>query len=92
MNLKRIDELFNYEKGVLQSSKSTSGKYDFITASSEWKTHKEYTHNCEALIFAAAASGSLGRTHYVKGKFISSDLCFIITPKDLKNLPVDLSF
>lgn len=92
MSLKRIDELFNFEKGVLQSSKSTPGNYNFITASAEWKTHKEYTHDCEALIFAAAASGSLGRTHYVKGKFISSDLCFIITPKDNKNLPVDLKF
>ena len=92
MSLKRIDEVFNFEKGVLQSSKSTPGNYDFITASAEWKTHKDYTHDCEALIFAAAASGSLGRTHYVNGKFISSDLCFIITPKDPKNLPVDLKF
>jgi type I restriction enzyme S subunit len=92
MSLKRIDELFNFEKGVLQSSKCVPGEYDFITASSEWKTHNEYTHDCEALIFAAAASGSLGRTHYVNGKFISSDLCFIITPKDQENLPVDLKF
>jgi type I restriction enzyme S subunit len=92
MSLIRIDKLFNFEKGVLQSSKCTPGKYDFITASSEWKTHNEYTHDCEALIFAAAASGSLGRTHYVNGKFISSDLCFIITQKDPINLPIDLKF
>ena len=92
MSLLRIDEIFNFEKGVLQSSKCVPGEYDFITASSDWKTHNEYTHDCEALIFAAAASGSLGRTHYVNGKFISSDLCFIITPKDLDNLPVDLKF
>ncbi len=92
MSLMRIDKLFHYEKGVLQSSKCVDGKYDFITASSEWKTHNEYTHNCEALIFAAAASGSLGRTHYVNGKFISSDLCFIITPKDPVNFPIDLKF
>jgi len=88
----RIDEIFSFEKGVLQSSKCVPGEFDFITASSDWKTHKEYTHDCEALIFAAAASGSLGRTHYVNGKFVSSDLCFIITPKDQKNLPVDLKF
>lgn len=92
MSLLRIDEIFNFEKGVLQSSKCVPGEYDFITASSDWKTHNEYTHDCEALIFAAAASGSLGRTHYVNGKFISSDLCFIITPKDQGNLPVDLKF
>ena len=45
------------------------------------ETHIEYTHDCEALVFAMAASGSLGRTHYVNGKFIASDLCFILTPK-----------
>ena len=88
----RIDEIFSFEKGELQSSKCVPGDFDFITASSEWKTHNEYTHDCEALIFAAAASGSLGRTHYVNGKFVSSDLCFIITPKDQENLPVDLKF
>lgn len=92
MSLMRIDEIFNFEKGVLQSSKCVPGEFNFITASSDWKTHNEYTHDCEALIFAAAASGSLGRTHYVNGKFVSSDLCFIITPKDQENLPVDLKF
>lgn len=92
MSLKRIDEIFHFEKGILQSSKCIPGDYDFITASSDWKTHNEYTHDCEALIFAAAASGSLGRTHYVNGKFVSSDLCFIITPKDPVNFPVDLRF
>lgn len=92
MSLLRIDKLFIFEKGTLQSSKCTPGNYTFITASSEWKTHNVFTHDCEALIFAAAASGSLGRTHYVKGKFISSDLCFIITPKDPINFPIDLKF
>jgi len=92
MSLIKINDLFHFEKGSLQSSKCTPGEFDFITASSEWKTHTEYTHDCEALIFAAAASGSLGRTHYVHGKFISSDLCFIITPKDPINYPIDLKF
>lgn len=92
MSLIKIEDLFHFEKGVLQSSKCIEGEYDFITAASEWKTNNEYTHNCEALVFAAAASGSLGRTHYVNGKFISSDLCFIITPKDPVNYPIDLKF
>ena len=92
MSLMRIDDLFHFEKGILQSSKCTEGEFDFITASSEWKTHNEYTHDCEALVFAAAASGSLGRTHYVNGKFTSSDLCFIITAKDPIKLPIDLKF
>lgn len=92
IDLRKINELFDFEKGTLQSSKCTSGKYDFITAGSKWKTHAEYEHDKEALIVAVAASGSLGRVHYVNGKFISSDLCFILTPKDKEKLPVDLNF
>lgn len=88
----KIKDLFNLEKGSLQSSKCTPGEFDFITASKDWKTHNEFTHDLEALIFAAAASGSLGRTHYVNGKFITSDLCFIITPKEEKKFPIDLPF
>jgi len=87
---RRIGDLFDFEKGSLQSSKCTPGEYTFITAAEEWKTHKEYTHDCEALMFAMGASGSLGRTHYFKGKFISSDLCFILQPK--KHLKLDLTF
>ena len=85
-----ISELFDFEKGGLQSSKCTAGKFDFITASSDWKTHITYTHDCEALVFAMGASGSLWRTHYVNGKFIASDLCFIMTPK--KGRKIDLLF
>lgn len=88
----KIKDIFNFEKGSLQSTKCSPGNYSFITASKDWKTHNEYTHDCEALVFAAAASGSLGRTHYVEGKFIASDLCFIITPKDDKKYPINLKF
>lgn len=92
MSLMKIKDLFHFEKGGLQSSKCTPGEFDFITAAAEWKTHNEFSHECEALIFAAAASGSLGRTHYVNGKFVSSDLCFIITPKNPAKYPIDLKF
>lgn len=87
-----IGSLFNIEKGQLQSTKCTPGDYDFITAAEEWKTHNEFTHECEALIFAAAASGSLGRAHYVDGKFVTSDLCYIMTPKDEITYPLNLAF
>ncbi len=90
--LKKIKEIFNFEKGSLQSTKCTPGDFVFVTASSEWKTHKEYSHATEALIVAVAASGSLGRCHYINDKFIASDLCFILTPKDPKKYPVDLKF
>lgn len=87
-----IGKLFDIEKGELQSTKCTPGEYYFITAAEDWKTHNEYSHECEALIFAAAASGSLGRTHYVDGKFTTSDLCYILTPKDEAKYPLNLSF
>ena len=92
MSKVRIGDLFELEKGSLQSSKCTEGEFDFITASKEWKTHNDFSHDFEALIFAAMASGSLGRTHYVNGKFITSDLCYILTPKDNDKFPIDLKF
>ena len=67
----------------MQSSKAVEGEYAFITASEEWSTHDEYTHTCPALVFAAAAEGSLGRVHYVEQgvKFVASDLCFVLQQK-----------
>ncbi len=88
----RIGDLFSLEKGVLQSSKCTPGEYTFITAAEEWKTHNQFSHDCESLVYAVAASGSLGRAHYVKGKFISSDLCFIMTEKDKAKYPINFRF
>ena len=83
--LKKIGEIFNIKKGTLQSSKCEPGEYNFITAAADWKTHKNYSEECEALIYAVGAEGSLGRCHYVNDKFIASDLCFILTSK----LPID---
>ena len=34
----------------------------------------------------------MGRVHYVNGKFISSDLCFVLKPIDSDKLPVNLEF
>lgn len=92
MKLLKIKDIFHFEKGTLQSTKCTPGEYDFITASSEWKKHDSYDYDQESLVVAVAASGSLGRVHYVNGKFISSDLCFILTPKDPERYPIDMRF
>lgn len=81
---KEIGKIFDVEKGSVQSSKREEGKYNFITASDTWLTHNEYTHDCEALIFVFGAGGSLGKVHYVNGKFVTSDLCFVLTPKNSK--------
>ena len=88
----KIDKLFDINKGSLQSEKNKDGDFDFITASSEWKTHICYTHECEAIIFAFGAGGSLGKTHYAKGKFIASNLCFILTAKKDSGYDIDMQF
>ena len=88
----RIGEIFHLEKGCLQSSKCIQGKYDFITAAKDWKTHNTYTHDCEAIVYAVAASGSLGQAHYINGKFIASDLCLILTEKDKTKYPINFLF
>ena len=88
----KIGDIFSIEKGSLQSSKCTPGEYDFITAATDWKTHNSFDHECEAIVYAGAASGSLRRAHYVNGKFIASDLCFILTEKDKKQYPINFLF
>ena len=92
MRLERIDSIFDFEKGTLQSTKCEPGDFDFITASRDWKSHATFTHEKEALVIAVAASGSLGRTHYVDGKFVASDLCFILTPKGEYSESISLPF
>ena len=65
--------------------------YAFITAAENWSTHDQYTHDCEAIVFAHGAGGSLGRTHYVNGKFVPSDLCFVLRQKS-DEFPIDYRF
>ena len=78
----QIGTLFDLQKGTLASDDADEGgDYDFITASNEWKKHNTFSHDTEAIIYAVAAGGSLGRTHYIKGKFTASNLCLIMTPK-----------
>jgi tRNA1(Val) A37 N6-methylase TrmN6 len=90
--LVKIGDLFILEKGSLASEKNEGRGFHFITGAKEWKTHAEYTHDTEALVYVTNASGSLGRCHYVKGKFIVSNLCYILKPKNQKEYPVNLRF
>lgn len=82
-SLIRLANIFTIQKGTVQSSKAIEGEYAFITASEEWSFHDEYTHTGPALVFAAAAEGSLGRVHFVDDgiKFVASDLCFVLQKK-----------
>lgn len=87
-----ISKLFDLEDGSLASDKSIDGDYDFITGSEEWKKHNEYKHDKEAIVYVTKAGGSLGRSHYVNGKFIASNLCIVLTPKKTTEYPVNLKF
>lgn len=89
----RVEDLFKIQKGTLASDNaSEGGNYDFITASNEWKKHDTYSHDTEAIIFAVAAGGSLGRTHYVNGRFTASNLCLILTPQKDSPYKINLEF
>ena len=41
---------------------------------------------------AIGASGSLGRTHYVNGKFTAATVCCVLTPKPQKKYKISLKF
>lgn len=77
-----LGSLFDIKSGTLASEKNDpDGDYDFVTAADQWKKHSEYTHDTEALIYATKAGGSLGKSQYVNGKFIASNLCLVLTRK-----------
>lgn len=91
--LVKFSDIFEISpKGSLASTKNdSSGKYDFITASDEWKKHSSYDYDKEALVYALYAAGSLGKSQYVNGKFTPSNLCVVLTQKNEK-YPVNLKF
>lgn len=88
----KIGELFCAQSGTLASESNTEGEYPFVTAGEEWKTHNEYAFDMEAIVYAVSAAGSLGRSHYVKGKFIASNLCIVLTDKKDPKYPINLQF
>lgn len=91
-NTVKIGDLFRYEKGKLASESNQPGEYPFITASDEFKTHDDFSNDEEAIIFAVSASGSLGKSNYYNGKFIASNLCLVLTPKNDSKYEVNLQF
>ena len=88
----KVSTLFHVTKGTLASESNIDGDYPFVTASEEWKTHTEYALDTEAIVYAVSAAGSLGRSHYVNGKFIASNLCLVLTSKHDPKYPIDFNF
>lgn len=79
--VKTLDQIFHIAKGTLQSSKNIEGEYAFITASDTNKTHNSFTHDCECVMLVGGAEGSLAKAQYFKGKFIASDLLYVLISK-----------
>ena len=88
----KIKTLFNIDKGTLASESNIDGDYSFVTAGEDWKTHVEYEYDTEAIVYAVSAAGSLGRSHYINGKFIASNLCLVLTNKKDTKYPIDMQF
>jgi type I restriction enzyme M protein len=80
--VKTLDQIFHITKGTLQSSKNIEGQYTFITASDTHKTHNSFTHDCECVMLVSGAEGSLAKAQYFKGKFIASDLLYVLISKN----------
>ena len=80
--VKTLDQIFHITKGTLQSSKNIEGQYTFITASDTHKTHNSFTHDCECVMLVGGAEGSLAKAQYFKGKFIASDLLYVLISKN----------
>ncbi|MGP1474529.1 MAG: N-6 DNA methylase [Treponema sp.] len=93
-DLVKFSDIFDTSvKGSLASEDNhPDGEYNFITASEEWKKHDSYDFEKQAIIYAVGAEGSLGRAHFVNGKFIASNLCLVLTSKNPQKYPVDLEF
>ena len=80
--VKTLGEVCEIVKGSLQSSKNIEGEYAFITASDTNKTHNMFTHDCECVMLVGGSEGSLAKAQYFNGKFIASDLLYILTYKE----------
>ena len=88
-----ISELFTIQTGELQSEDADDdGEYDFITASERWKKHSMYQLEGEAIVYANNSEGSLGRCHYVNGKFMASTLCLILQERNHLEYPLDMEY
>lgn len=90
-NMIKIKDLFTIEKGTLASTNANpDGQYNFVTASSEWKKSDYYDQIGPALVYATKASGSLGKSQYIDGNFVASNLCNVLKPR--KKYEINLKF
>lgn len=92
-NLIKLKDLFTLEKGSLASTnESPDGKFTFVTASDDWKKSDYADEKGPALVYATGASGSLGKSQYVEGEFVASNLCYVLKPRNNEDKPINLKF
>lgn len=87
-----IGTLFTIQTGELKAEDGDEGEYDFITAAEKWKKHSMYQIDGEAIVYANNSEGSLGRCHYVNGKFMAATICLILQEKNHTEYPLDLEY
>ena len=92
MKTEKFDEIFTCIKGKVSSEDSEEGEYPLITGAESWKSHNTYDFDGEYLIYVVSASGSLGRCHYINGKFAASNLCLVLSPKPNYKDKINLKF
>ena len=88
-----LKDICNFDSTKLASKKNKPGKFTFITAADENKTHNEYSHDCECILYVTGSSGSLGKVKYWKGgKFTPSSLLVVMTIKEDINISYDFLY
>ena len=88
-----LKDICNFDSTKLASKKNKPGNYTFITAADENKTHNEYSHDCECILYVTGSSGSLGKVKYWKGgKFTPSSLLVVMTIKEDINISYDFLY
>jgi len=80
---KTLGDIFYIKKGTVKNSKNIDGRYTFISSSERHKTHNNYTHDCECIIFVGSGSNKmLAKAHYFNGKFVTSERTYVLTIKN----------
>jgi hypothetical protein len=86
MQVERLGDLFDVEKGNVPAADDSAGDYPFFTTSSEFKRHKTFGWDSEAIVIPTVSStghghASIKNVHYVKGKFAAATITAVLTPK-----------
>ncbi len=79
-NLKDLCNITTGKKDVNEGN--PQGVYPFFTCANEPTYSDSYSYDCEALLIAG--NGSIGKTHYINGKFEAYQRTYILSSFDTK--------